>query len=177
MTWGGATVSINNSGPIPGGANGTGTAFGANGTIVDYGNGAYPAFDLVAQFKSDGSVYDMGAFTGIKYFLKVGSDDTAPWRAFFIPISSTAPSTEGGTCASNCYDHFYVDYGNTNGVWTPVVRAFSDFKRQGYGNSLNPPNLTGANLKQALRLQWDESNRNAPGTIVFNVCVDEIQFY
>jgi hypothetical protein len=176
-TWGGATVSITVSGPVPGGAAGTATSYACMGTIVDLADGTYPSFSLNARFKSDGAVYDMSAFTGVQYQLKVEGDDTAPWRAFTIPLSTTMPVTSGGTCVSNCYDHFYVAYGTTGGAWVPVVNAFTDFKRQGYGDPLVPSNLTGANLENALGLEWVESNRNAPGTILFDFSLDEIRFY
>ncbi len=177
FSWGGASVSIYNSGPVSGGANGTRTSYGCNGSVTDFGNGLYPSFNLLAQFKSGVADYNMTPFTGIQYYLKVESDDTAPWRVLEIPLSSTIPVTAGGSCLNNCYDNFYVGFGNTDGAWTRVVHAFGDFKRQGFGNPLTPSNLTGTNLQQAFCLQWEEGNQNTPGTITFDFNVDEIQFY
>jgi hypothetical protein len=175
--WGYASVSITSSGPVSGGANGTQTAYACSGSVTDYGDGTYPSFTLYAQFKSDGTVYDMGAFTGVQYCLKVESDDTASWRAFQIPLPATMPVTSGGTCTRNCYDHFFVGYGDTGGVWKKSVYAFTDLKRQGYGDPLDPPQLTGSNLGQILYLQWNESNNNVPGIIRFDFQVDEIRLY
>jgi hypothetical protein len=175
--WEGPTVSVTFGGPVAGGAAGTGFSYRCFGSLVDCGDDEYPSFTLHARFRDDESEYDMGAFSGIKFYLKVESDDTALKREFEIPLTSTMPVTNGGTCLHNCWDHFHVEYGNTGGIWVPVVLAFTDFEQQGYGETLAPPNLTGANLQKALGLQWSESNDNTPGTITFDFYIDEVTFY
>jgi hypothetical protein len=177
LATGADNVSIGFSGAVSGGALGTMTAYESFGTITDYGNGQYPSFSLQAWFKNAHTPYDLSAFSGIQYYLKVESDDTAPWRAFQIPLSSTWPVTYGGTCLNDCYDHFYVNYAANSGSWVKMAHSFTDLKRRNFGTPLNPPNLSGANLQQALFLQWDEGNQNNPGTVVFHFSVDEIRFY
>jgi hypothetical protein len=177
VTAGASNVSIGFSGPVSGGALGTLTAYESFGTISDIGDGQYPSFSLQAWFKNSHAPYDLSAFSGIRYYLKVESDDTALWRAFQIPLSSTLPVTYGGTCVNDCYDHFYANYASTSGAWVRMSHSFTDLKRRNFGAPLNPPNLSGANLQQALFLQWDEGNQNEFVTTHFHFSVDEIEFY
>jgi hypothetical protein len=177
LATGADNVSIGFAGAITGGALGTATAYESIGAITDYGNGQYPSFSLQAWFKYSHAPYDLSAFSGIQYYLNVESDDTAPWRAFQIPLSSTWPVTYGGACVNDCYDHFYANYGSTSGAWVRMSHSFSDLKRRNFGAPLNPPNLAGENLRQALFLQWDEGNQNNPGSVIFHFSVDEIEFY
>lgn len=170
-------VSVTSAGPVSGGAGGTTVSYACSGSIIDLGNGQYPAFSIQAWFRSSHAAYDMGLFTGVEYYLKVESDDSAAWRELQIPLAATWPVSYGGTCASSCYDHFSTGYEGTSGAWAKVTHAFADFKRQGFGGPLNPADLSGSNLQQALCLQWVEGNQNMPGTILFDFSVDQIQFY
>ena len=172
-----ANVSSSGSLSIPG-FNGIGYCYNVTATVTDAGDTTYPTIDLQAQMDS-GQQYDASFFTGVKFYIKVGTDDNAGKRVFQIPLSTTQ-APPGGACDNSnntCYDHFFSPYQSTNGVWKQLSFTFASLTRQGFGNALVPPTLTGDNLKKFLWLQWEEGNNNVKGVITVDYSVDQIEFF
>jgi hypothetical protein len=128
------------------------------------------------------TVYNASLFSGIQFYLKVMSDDTATVRSFSIPVLQTS-NPPNGTCNPNaagggaCYNNFEYVYSTTGGAWQLVTLPFSSFTRQNYGPALTPPTLSGANLEQIVSLQWSEGGNNVPGTVNVDFYVDQVQFF
>jgi hypothetical protein len=178
------------------GADNTGHCVWMNSPVTDPGNASYPAVEFVMPIESapltleglpitiNGSpitVYDASLFSGVQFYLKVMSDDTAGTRSFSIPVLQTS-NPPNGTCNPNassnaCYNNFENVYSNTGGVWQLVSFPFSSFTRQGYGSAITPPTLSGANLQQIVSLMWSEGNDNVKGTINVDFYVDQVQFF
>ena len=171
------------------GADNTGHCVWMDSPVTDPGNASYPAVEFVIPIEAapttlngaSVTVFDASLFTGIKFYLKVMSDDTAGSRSFSIPVLQTS-NPPNGTCnpaaASNaCYNNFEYVYGNTGGVWQLQTLPFSIFTRQNYGAAVTPTTLSGANLQQIVSLMWSEGNQNVKGTINVDFYVDQIQFY
>ncbi len=181
---------------VPPGADNTAHCVWLNSPVTDPGNGSYPAVEFVIPVESapltlngipvsinggPATVYDASLFSGIQFYLKVMSDDTAGTRSFQIPVLQTS-NPPNGTCNPNatsnaCYNNFEYVYGNTGGNWQLVNLPFSVFTRQNYGAAVTPPTLSGANLQQIVSLMWTEGNDNVKGTINVDFYVDQIQFF
>ena len=169
---------VSNGGFTTPGYNGIGYAYHVFATVTDNGDTTYPTIDLQAQMDS-GLTYNASFFTGVKFYIRVATDDTAGKRVFEIPLSTTQ-APPGGICDNSnntCYDHFYAPYQSTNGVWKQLSFSFSSLQRQGFGSALTPPTLTGANLTRFLWLQWEEGNNNVKGVVTVDYSVDQIEFY
>ncbi len=66
-----------------------------------------------------------------------------------IPLKTTVPATEGGTCTGTCYNHYAIQLDSTNGQWSatmtiPLVRG--DGRTTGFAQNTN----WGVNL-----VDWD----------------------
>jgi len=167
------------SGP---GANNSRFAARIFGTLNDPGTGIYPAVDFQVPMEN-GNQYNMGFFTGVKFYFKTSLADSAVKRVFQIPTIQTQalPSGACNNSTNKCYDHFTATLTSTGGAWQSYSIKFTDLTRQGFGFPLNgPPNLTGVNLQQVLWLQWEESNNNVQtpnGGITIDFWVDEVEFF
>jgi len=160
------------------GANNSPWAAHVSGAVTDLGNNVFPAVDFQIPMES-GSKYDMSFFTGVNFYYKTSAADTVLKRVFQIPTLQTQ-APPAGNCdnsTNKCYDHFTLTLPNTNGVWQKFSVKFTDLTRGGFGWPMNPPNLTGENLKEVLWLQWEESNANLSGTKGVDFWVDEVQFF
>jgi len=173
----GASQAVTTSwGPVSAmGAEGTTYGFRVQGSVTDGGDAVYPTLDLQAQVNG-GALYDASFFSGVRFYLKVMPADDATKRIFAIPTFATQGSPSGG-CTSNCYDHFFMNYENTNGAWRLYNVDFLSLGRQGFGAPLTPNNLAGNNLKQMLWLMWQEGRNNAAGTSTIDFWIDSIEFY
>jgi hypothetical protein len=158
------------------GANGSTACFRAGGLVKDGGNGKYPTLDLQAQMNS-GAPYDASFFSGVRFYINVSPNDDATKRIFAIPIYATQEPPAGGCVPPGCYDHFFVNYENTNGQWRLMNVDFLSMGRQGFGPALSPNTLSGNNLKQVLWLMWQEGRNNSAGTSTVEFMVDSIEFY
>lgn len=162
------------------GANGDDFAFQEVGAVTDLGDFEYPALDMQAQFE-EGAFYDASVWKGVKFMMKVASDDTAPHRIFSIPVYQTQAVPGGGGCTAGprlCYDHFAADYSaGTAGQWKQFSYLFTDLHQLVAGAIPNPPTLSGVNLQQVLWLQWEEGRNNSPGTCHLDFWIDDVEFY
>jgi hypothetical protein len=173
ITFGGNT--INSTFVVPGGANGTAMAAHVFGTLVDKGDGQYPAFELQGQLKTGGP-YDASMFQGIRFYYKCPSDDKSLARRFTIPVRATLPGNLGGTCNDGCYNHWGIDLSTTED-WTQKTYAFGDFKRQpGWGSPINPPDFVD-HLAEFMGIQWSNSANNIAGSYPIDYWVDEVEFF
>jgi hypothetical protein len=158
-----------------GGANGTKMCAHVTGTLKDLGNFVYPDFTLQGKFKSSG-YYDASSFSGIQFYYKCPSDDNAMKRRFSIGTAPTLPGSEGGTCQSDCYNHWgaYMDPAND---WVFKSYKWEDLKREaGWGSPVTPPDLTD-HLKEFIYIKWSHGGDNHAGTYKINYSVDEIEFF
>jgi hypothetical protein len=173
----GASQAVTTSwGPVlGGGAAGSSYGFRLQGAVTDGGDAVYPTLDLQAQVNG-GALYDASFFTGVRFYLKVMPADDATKRIFAIPTFATQGTPSGG-CTSNCYDHFFMNYENTNGIWRLYNVDFLSLGRQGFGAPMTPNNLAGGNLKQVLWLMWQEGRNNTAGTSTVDLWIDSIEFY
>ena len=173
FSYGGNTITM----PfvVPGGANGTKMAAHIWGTLTNKGDGTYPSFTLQGQLKSSGA-YDASAFDGISFYYKCPPDDQASTRRFTVPIKQTLPTSNGGTCSDQCYNHFGADL-SVSGDWIQKKFSFSDLKRQsGWGSPVTPPDFTD-HLKDIVFIQWDNNAQNTAGTFHIDYWVDEVEFF
>ncbi len=158
---------------VAGGANGTKMAAHVSGTLANKGDATYPAFLLSGKFTPAG-YYDAGAFSGIRFYYKCPNDQASN-RRFNIATAPTTPPSAGGTCASNCYDHFGQDLSQAND-WTLVTVSFKDAKRIGWGSPVAPPDFTD-HLNQIIDIEWTHNTQNTPGKVTIDYWVDEVEFY
>lgn len=166
------------------GANGTNGSIHIYGTIYDWGDGQYPSYQLEGKLKG-GQYFDalVYGFTGVKYYLKIGTTDTCTYRRFNVPCGGTTPPSGGGWCTSQCFSHFGAALGTAStGLWTQRTHPFLSLSRA-FGNPLTPATLSGANLQQLLQVQWQFGLNLAsppptpPRSAVVDYWVDEIEFF
>lgn len=170
-TYTGGVLSI-----VPG-ANNTSQAMNLTGTVNDPGTGVYPTLDLQVQMEG-GNLYDAGFFSGIKFYLKLGSADQATKRVFSTVLFKTQEPPAGGCVPPGCYDHFFVSYNDApKDEWKFYAIEFSSMGREGWGQAIEPPNLTGPNLSQILWFMWQEGRNNAQGLSTVDLSVDEIELF
>lgn len=173
LTWAGN--AINSDFVVAGGANNTKMAAHVFGTLTDKGDAKYPEFDLQCTFK-DKALYDASNFSGIKYYYKCPPDDQGIKRRFCIAIAQTLPSSDGGTCTDNCYNHFGANL-KPAVDWVLSSYSFADLTReQGWGGPVTPPELID-HLKEFIYMKWVHAANNAPGTYNINYWVDEVEFF
>lgn len=157
------------------GANGTSKCAHVYGTLVDKGDGQYPAFQLQGNFKSSGT-YDASAFTGIKFYYKCTPVDKSQKRRFGIGIAATLPAAQGGTCTGACFNNFGEDM-TVSPDWVAETYSFADMKREsGWGDPVSPPDLTD-HLKEFISLIWANSGNNVAGSYNIDYSVDEVEFF
>lgn len=165
---------------VPGGANGSFFSFRVQGTLADAGNSQYPAAELEAQMEG-GNLYDGSFFSGVKFYMKIGTDDTALKRDFSIPVYQTQGTPQGGCVGGNaggCYDNFMILLNQTSGAWISNNIPFSSLAQAYPGVETKPdPYFEKQNLQQMLWLQWEESRNNTAGTSTIDYSVDDIEFY
>ncbi len=160
---------------VPGGANGTREAAHVSGTLVNKGDATYPAFILAGKFKPNGT-HDASAFTGIRFYYQCPSSDQALARRFAIPIAPTVPSSSGGTCASDCYNHFGQDLTVTDG-WVLKTVPFKDLQRvAGWGSPVGSPEFPD-HLTEIIDIEWNHNSANTAGKYNIDYWVDEVEFY
>ena len=157
-----------------GGAHGDAKAAHIYGKLTDKGDKSYPGFQLQCHLKDTG-YYDASNFTGMFFYYKCPSDDTAVKRRFGIGMAATLPADQGGTCANNCYDHFGVDL-PASSDWVKMTLVFTDIKREGWGGAVIPPDLTD-HLTEFINFAWTHSGNNVAGTYNIDYWVDDVEFF
>jgi hypothetical protein len=158
-----------------GGANGSAMAAHVTGSLTDKGDRSYPSFTLQGTFKG-GSFYDADAFTGIQFYYKCPDDDQAIKRRFAIGTAPTLPPQDGGTCATDCYNHFGAYMAPTSD-WKFCTYKFSDLGREpGWGSPVVPPDMVD-HLKEFVYIKWDHGGDNNAGTYNIDYWVDEVSFF
>lgn len=152
--------------------------FRVTGTLYDPGTNTFPAAELEAQMEG-GNLYDGSFFSGVKFYMLIGSDDTATKRDFSIPVYQTQGTPQGGCVGGNaggCYDNFTVNISAPSGQWVSFNVPFNTLVQAYAGVVTVPSTFSGANLQQMLWLQWEESRNNTPGTSTIDYAVDDIEF-
>jgi hypothetical protein len=162
------------------------------GAYTDYGNAAYPAFQLDAFLRNDGNYFDASVFlNGIEFSWNCPSDDNSVQRFFCLVTARIAPQSAGGTggCANAgnvpCYDYLSAVLPNTGGLWITKQIPFStlapEYPPSGVPTALNQ--LQPNELKQVLSLLWtNRSNNNngngaPPEKYTGDIWLDNIQFF
>jgi hypothetical protein len=172
FTYGGNT--INSPFVVAGGANGTPMGVHIFGTLNNKGDGTYPAFTVQGKLKESG-YFDASPFSGVRFYYKCPGADKAPARRFAITIAPTLPSSNGGTCATDCYNHFGADL--SMGDWSRMSYAFTDLKRQsGWGSAVLPPELN-EHLKEFVGFEWAHNAGNTAGSYAIDYWLDEVEFF
>jgi hypothetical protein len=167
--------TINTPFIVPGGANGTKMAAHIWGTLTNKGDGSYPAFTLQAMFKDSG-YFDASMFQGLKFYYKCPADDKALQRRFSVTLKVTLPTSNGGSCTDQCYNHFGADLSMT-GDWSLKSYAFTDLKRQsGWGSPVTPPDFTD-HLTELKGFEWSHNSQNTAGSYPIDYWVDEVEFF
>jgi len=150
------------------------------GSLTDPGDGTYPSYQLRLGLKSGTTYYDMSFFSGVKFYLKLpDSGDTVLLHNFNFNLSNTTPVPDGGECDNSnngCYNNFAVKLDYTNG-WTLKSFVWSEFTRESWGIPVDPPTLSGENLKRVINLEWQSKRNNVPGTSNIDLAVDEVRFF
>ncbi len=183
--YGGATGSFmvfsfagNTPNPVfidKGGPNGLPFCAHVTGSLTDKGDRSYPSFTLQGQFKS-GGFYDASAFSGIQFYYKCPEDDQAIKRRFAIGTSPTLPPQDGGTCATDCYNHFGAYMAPTTD-WKFCSYKFTELPREpGWGSPVVPPDLVD-HLNEFVYVKWDHGGDNNAGTYNIDYWVDDIEFF
>lgn len=105
--------------------------------------------------------YDASAYGGISFWIR-GTGVTT--LRVVIPSESTLEKTSGGTCATNCGDHFGKAVSVSN-VWQKITLKWSELAQEGWGA---PATFTPSRVSGVL---WSV----APGA-TFELRVDDIEF-
>jgi len=151
-----------------------------SGNLVDPGDSTYPSFQLRLGLKSIGQYYDMSFFSGVKYYLKIPNNgDPVKMHNFNLNLRQTVPVPDGGECNNankGCYNNFAVKLDYTSG-WEIKSFVWGDFTREAWGTPVEPPSLTGANLKELVNLEWQIKRNNTAGTSVVDLSLDDIRFF
>jgi len=177
------------------GANGSAYALHVTSWIDDPENPLYPPgpgnFDsvFIRAWPNFNGSYNASFFTGIQFYLKVSSRDTAPVKLFQVPIDQTHGIPAPGICQNttppidpnwpwtHCWDHFGYDYSSVpRDRWILIKKDFADLHQQGYGSPAIPPSLTD-HLDKILYLMWVEGNAAQAGLFTVDFSVDDIRFY
>ena len=92
--------------------------------------------------------YGAGAYKGITFWTK----GTGPFKVA-VKIPTTTPTTsDSGTCAAMCEDHFAIQAHPTvpdNATWSQVTVLFTDLKQAGWGTvaTFSPASLIGVQFQ------------------------------
>jgi hypothetical protein len=162
------------------GANGTDCAIHLFGNITDYSDGQYPSFQLEGILSK--GYYDGSAFSGVNFYYKTGTADTCSFRRFNLVIAQTQQDIKGGTCPSNCFDHYGYNLNETYGVWKQAKYYYNTtlgspaLSRNGWGYPTGIT-LSGIYLKQIIELQWQFGRNGTKGTSYVDYWVDEVEFF
>jgi hypothetical protein len=179
-----------------GGANGSPYALHVTSWLDDPESALYPPgpgnFDsvFIRAWPNFNNPYTFNAsfFTGVQFYLKVSSKDTAPVKLFQVPIDQTHGFPEGkcynmvppanpNSPFTHCWDHFGYDYSSVpRDRWLLIKKDFADLHQQGYGSPAIPPSLTD-HLDKIMYLMWVEGNAAQAGFFTVDFYVDDIRFY
>ena len=169
--------------PIPASMpDGTPTGCHVYEVFQDLGNAIYPSNQLRVKPTALG-YFDASPFSGIKFLLNIQSGDDALKRRFSIGVAQTLPTGDpdgGATCDNSnngCNNNFGAMLSNTNGSWTTESYLFSDLTRESFGNPTTPSTFSGINLKQVIRLVWEEGRNNSAGTCHVDYWLDQVEFF
>lgn len=150
------------------------------GVLTDPADGTYPSYQLRLGLKGGGQYYDMSFFSGVKFYLKMpNGGDPVLLNNFNFNLSNTTPVSDGGECDNStkgCYNNFAVKLNYTNG-WELKSFTWGEFTRESWGIPVDPPTLSGENLKRVINLEWQSKRNNVAGVSNVDFSVDEIRFY
>lgn len=198
-TWGDPSNKVNSNWVSCGnvGANGSNCAIHLFGALKDDANNQYPSFQLECILSS--GYFDASAFHGVKFSYNIPTDDApiapvtiagpggvtevicTPFRRFNYVIAATQQDIKGGTCPSNCFDHFGVTLNNTGGVW--IAKQYNFYgtapvlTRSGWGYPSGLSMLTPATLKQSIELQWQVGRNGSLGRYNVDYWIDDVEFF
>ena len=144
---------------IPGGRAGSTFAARTNGSgFTAYGAG------MGVQFNGGSTPYDAHGWSGVGFWARVATGTVTTIRMDF-PDNFTDP--HGGTCGTECYDHFgtYLTFSTT---WTYYVVKWSDLTQEGWGLAA-PSGKIDAYHVYNMQIQTG-------GSSVFDVWIDDMTF-
>lgn len=189
-TWGDPGNKVNPNWVTCGGvgANGTDCAVHLFGLLTDNSDGQYPSFQLECILGS--GYFDASRFAGVRFDYKFGTDDNplppnlgigevscSPYRRFNLVIAATQQDIKGGTCPSDCFDHFGLSLNATNDAWVPKSCIFSTMTKSFDGTPHNLTVLHPDDLKQVIELQWQVGRNGHKGRYTVDYWVDEVEFF
>jgi hypothetical protein len=141
--------------PVANGACGTKYAFRTTGMgFSEWGAGL--GTDLAASITpGKKNPYSIAQWTGIRFMARASSQVAVRFK---LQDMVTTPATEGGSCASNCYDNFgkVVSIGTS---WTKYEVKWSELQQEGWGTkaTLDPSKILGIQLQFAKGVAFDFS--------------------
>jgi hypothetical protein len=160
------------------GANNTSCAIHIYGNITDVTPTTYPSFQLEGKLRG-GSYLDISqyGYTGVRYYMKIGTGDNCLYRRFNVGIGATTPQAGGGYANStNAYSHFGATLTTTGGVWTQKTFIFTSLIRA-FGTPLSPSTLSGNHLKELLEVEWQFGRNGSSGSSTVDYWIDEVEFF
>jgi hypothetical protein len=118
--------------------------------------------------------YNGSAHGGIRFWMR-GSLSASNTLRFQIATSGTVPPAFGGTCASNCFDHWGVLFSEANLVVNGTWRQYEVYFGPGHGSTWHQ-NGWGTpvawNRATILQVEW-----NVRGTAPFDIWIDDVTFF
>jgi len=135
------------------------------------------------NFTTNNLMFDVSAYSGIQFYIKVSGIDNAVVKQFHIVTDQTTKSP--GVCGSlgapnlvHCYDDFYYDWSAVpRDEWVLVEQRWDAFKMYGNGSITNPPTFSGANLQQVFNFSWIEGNGALAGPVTVDFAVTGAKFF
>jgi len=113
--------------------------------------------------------YNASAYTGIKFYAKANTGNmTGMTLKAMIKIPATTPTTsDGGTCATKCEDHFYLKPAPAlTTTWTQYTMPFASIAQDGFGT------VATFDKTKILAMQFQVASG-----VAFNFSIDDITFY
>ncbi|MEZ4372542.1 MAG: carbohydrate binding domain-containing protein [Polyangiaceae bacterium] len=106
---------------------------GKSSSAAEYGPGfGFPLLSIDVGGSSTASLscpYDVSSYSGISLWLKATGVSSV---AVLVPTSATTSTAEGGTCATNCDDHFAKTV-SVSSSWAKVDISFASLAQGGWG--------------------------------------------
>lgn len=145
--------------------------FGVMGTDCStrsYSNCVYAL--MGCNFLQPSGPVNCSSFTGIQFYAKWGGSSNTPGIWVKVPQSTTAGTSEGGTCSSNCDNHFCSNVTSITTSWQLIQVPFSGLTQQLYWGTVvtwDPTSLIG--------VQYELDNTQFGKT--YDLWVDNLSFY
>jgi hypothetical protein len=112
--------------------------------------------------------YDASAYHGVRFTLR--GTVTAARMVFAITIAETVPTEYGGTCTTDCYNHYHIPLTPTAEPQTITVQFSELSQAAGWGM------VVPWNPREMLALTWGVVDDSGSGSASFDFCVDDVEF-